>query len=271
MTGTFGPTYADAYDALYADKDYEAECDLIELLAAQHGRGSATILDLGCGTGRHAIVLAGRGSAVTGVDVSAEMLQLAERRAAEVGVQGLDLMVGDVRNFRIDRRYDVVLLMFAVLGYQVTDVDVASTLETAAIHLNPGGVVVFDVWHGPAVEALGPSVRTKSVPHGEITIRRRALGVLDPTTHTCAVDYTIEQIAQDQVIQTNHERHQMRYFFQDELGAMARQAGLEVVMASAFPDIDRPASGADWNALYVASKVEAAQSRADQPAPSRST
>src|SRR5688500_8739032 len=123
MTEIFGPTYADAYDVLYAEKDYEAECDAIELLAERHGSGSATVLDLGCGTGRHTVILAGRGKVVTGVDISPDMLEHAQRRAAERGLPTLDLQLGDVRTVRLGRRYDVVLLMFAVLGYQLTDGD----------------------------------------------------------------------------------------------------------------------------------------------------
>ena len=53
MTQPFGSDYAKSYDELYADKDYEAECDLIERVLRTYGEGKiATILDLGCGTGQ---------------------------------------------------------------------------------------------------------------------------------------------------------------------------------------------------------------------------
>lgn len=156
MTDTFGPAYADAYDALYADKDYEAECDLIQSLAAVDGCGSGTVLDLGCGTGRHAVILAGRGGRVTGVDRSPEMIAIATRRAEDAGVPSIDLRVGDIRTARVGGRFDVVLLMFAGLGYQLDDTDVVATHETAAAHLEPGGILALDVWNGPAVEVIGP-------------------------------------------------------------------------------------------------------------------
>ncbi len=54
----FGQTYADQYDLIYTEKDYEAECDLIEEVFRKYGDGEIkTILDLGCGTGNHAIPL----------------------------------------------------------------------------------------------------------------------------------------------------------------------------------------------------------------------
>jgi len=71
----FGQAYADQYDLLYHDKDYEAECDLLEEVFRRYGQEPIkSILDLGCGTGNHAILLARRGYRVTGVDLSADML-----------------------------------------------------------------------------------------------------------------------------------------------------------------------------------------------------
>lgn len=74
MTAPFGAAYAGSYDTIYGAKDYGAECSLIETLLRSHARGPvASILDLGCGTGNHAIPLAQRGYAVTGVDRSQPM------------------------------------------------------------------------------------------------------------------------------------------------------------------------------------------------------
>lgn len=251
MSGVFGASYADAYDALYADKDYDAECDLVQLLASRYGIGAASILDLGCGTGRHAVALAARGCTVTGVDVSADMLLRAEARAESAGVS-VDFVAGDVRDVRLGRRFDVVLLMFAVLGYQLDDHDVEAALATAAEHLRPGGVVIFDVWNGPAVEAIGPTTRTKAVAAGGGQILRTARGTLDTRSRTCIVEYGLEWVVDGNVVRTAKEQHRMRYFFEAELRAFARGAGCEITHASAFPDADRPANSDDWNALYVA-------------------
>ena len=71
MTGVFNEAYASAYDAMYADKSNAAECDAVVSLFRKCGDGKISrLLDLGCGTGRHAIELAGRGFDVTGVDFS---------------------------------------------------------------------------------------------------------------------------------------------------------------------------------------------------------
>jgi len=75
VSEVFGREYASVYDALYRNKDYEGEVDLIERILAEHGAsGPRRLLDLGCGTGNHALPLARRGHTVLGVDRSASML-----------------------------------------------------------------------------------------------------------------------------------------------------------------------------------------------------
>ncbi|MCX8108650.1 MAG: methyltransferase domain-containing protein, partial [Verrucomicrobiae bacterium] len=67
----FGEIYAEAYDSLYKEKDYDLEVSLLERLFQEYRAGAVhRILDVGCGTGNHAIRLAQRGYQVTGVDQS---------------------------------------------------------------------------------------------------------------------------------------------------------------------------------------------------------
>src|SRR4051794_20155002 len=118
-TAPYGELSSAIYDATYADKDYEGECDLIEKALARHGPTEVrSLLDLGCGSGGHLFPLARRGYQMAGVDVSPDMLDVARRKVAEAGLPGIDLRQGDLRSVRLGRTFDAALLMFAVLGYQ---------------------------------------------------------------------------------------------------------------------------------------------------------
>jgi SAM-dependent methyltransferase len=252
MSGPFGPKYASAYDLLYADKDYDAECDVLEQAFRAAGRPVRSVLDLGCGTGAHAVRLARRGYTVVGVDISSPMLELARQRATEAGVSDVDLVLGDVRDVRLDRTFDAVICMFAVLGYQTTDDDVRATLETVRWHLNPGGRFVFDVWYGPAVEATGPEARVKIVPIPGGALERHASASLQADGHRCLVSYRLVLHRDGQPDETADEIHEMRYFFADELSASLEGAGLSLMSLRAFPGPGEAPSEATWNVIGTA-------------------
>ena len=73
---TFG-NYSRYYNLLYKDKDYNGEVGFIHKLIQKYSPDAQNILDLGCGTGRHDALLAEKGYAMTGVDMSEEMLLIA--------------------------------------------------------------------------------------------------------------------------------------------------------------------------------------------------
>ena len=73
--------YANFYDNLYKDKDYKKECDYLEKIFNKYSpKKVKTILDLGCGTGSHDLILAKRGYQVTGLDFSKICLKWLKKR-----------------------------------------------------------------------------------------------------------------------------------------------------------------------------------------------
>lgn len=253
MTAPFGPEYAASYDALYADKDYDAECNILEGIFRRFGRPVDTVLDLGCGTGAHAIRLAQRGFEVVGVDLSDGMLQAAQRRAQRADLSAVSFVRGDIRSIRLDRQFDAVICMFAVLGYQTSDHDVSDALETVRTHLAPGGPFVFDVWYGPAVEAIGPSTRSRLITTADGELERQASATLELDSHLCTVSYRlISRLAGRPEVVTD-EAHRMRYFFHDELDHFLGSAGLSLIDLVPFPNVTVPLSPESWNVLGTAS------------------
>jgi SAM-dependent methyltransferase len=253
VTGEFGEPYADLYDAVYGDKPYGAECELIERLLLAHGEhGGRRLLDLGCGTGGHAIPLARRGWQVTGVDRAPEMLARAGAKLAERPEVRLELIEGDVRTVDLGREFDAALMMFAVLGYQTGNRDVAAALSVVRRHLRTGGLFVFDVWYGPAVLAQRPTARFRVVPVADGRVLRQADGELDVPRHLCTVHFHLWRLRGERVIAETEERHTMRFFFPLELEAFLAGADLELVRLGAFPDFDRDPDETTWNVLGVA-------------------
>jgi len=253
----FGSVYADCYDAIYQEKHYQAECDLIERLFKMYGDGQIkTVLDLGCGTGNHVLPLSMRGFEVIGVDRSESMLAQARKKAAQSlpAVRDAFYQV-DIRSVDLGRRFDAVLMMFAVLGYQLENADIMGVFRAARRHLNPGGLLLFDVWYGPAVLLQRPSERVKIIPTSTGKIQRVASSELDTSRNVCTVRYHVSTFAAEQLVNEAEEEHTVRYFFPLELTLFLESTGFTCVRLGAFPELDMDPDEQTWNVLCAARAV----------------
>jgi SAM-dependent methyltransferase len=159
---------------------------------------------------------------------------------------------GDIRTIDLGKQFDCALMMFAVLGYQLENVDILSALENARKHLRPDGILIFDVWYGPAVLHLRPSERAKVIPTEGGQLIRFASGNLDVLRQLCTVNYQVWQIQNDRVTTRVDENHQMRYFFPMEIDLLLKSTGFSALRLGAFPDVDRDPDENTWNIVVVA-------------------
>src|SRR5438445_3704818 len=103
---------ANFYDHLYEGKDYAAEADYVDALIQRYLPAAQSLLDLGCGTGRHAIKFTEKGYSVVGVDRSPEMIAKAHGHRKKLPLhvrERLTLERGDIRDLRLDRHFDAGL------------------------------------------------------------------------------------------------------------------------------------------------------------------
>ncbi|MDY0278834.1 MAG: class I SAM-dependent methyltransferase [Acholeplasma sp.] len=254
MSQVFGKEYASAYDILYQEKDYNAECDLIERIIHEYSNQPAkSILDLGCGTGNHTLRLAERGYQVSGVDRSEDMLSIARAKSQEKQLS-CEFFQSDIREFRVSKKFDVIIMMFAVLGYHLENEDVLKALQTVREHLNPGGLFICDVWYGPAVLNQKPGERVKVIEDGVRKIIRMSSGELNSYHHQVMVKFHVWDIQGDRVISETREEHAMRYFFAQELHLMFEINGIKIIDLSDFLEINRKPDLNTWNVILIGKK-----------------
>ncbi len=213
--------YSHIYDILYREKDYAAEATYVIDRLNDLQASNRTLLELGCGTGRHALALAQMGYSVTGVDLSADMLTHAWKRlenAPQEIRKQVEFVQGNVQSFSTDRVFDAVISLFHVLSYQITNTEVCAMLNTAARHLRPGGLLLMDFWYGPAVLHLRPEDRDKEIKTDELTVRRHTRSSLFTAENRVDVHFDTVAVDRNGSIQLqSNETHQIRYFFLPEL------------------------------------------------------
>jgi SAM-dependent methyltransferase len=254
MSGVFNDLYAENYDLVYQSKNYEREVEAVSRIMTQYGSGAIrTVLDLGCGTGRHAVLLAARGLDVMGVDQSEPMLARARERAAERKTSGkVELTRGDVRNLDLGRTFDAALMMFNVLGYMWSNDDLLAALRGIRRHLPDDGLFAFDIWYGPAVVTDPPRNEMKEWSTSKGAVIRYSSGCLQPHEQRCDITIRLLAIENGKVSADGKELHKVRYFFPLELDVALRATGFRLLTIRKFPQIDEEPSVDAWGAIVVA-------------------
>jgi SAM-dependent methyltransferase len=255
MTKVF-EDYARFYDLLYAEKDYAAECDYIEKLFVRYSTVKIhSLLDMGCGTGGHALLLAERGYKVVGVDLSKRMLEAAEAKALQRQLD-LSFLRDDIRNIELGNQFDAVISMFAVMSYQTTNADLLDAFGSARRHVRDGGIFIFDCWYGPGVLSEHPAERLKTLESQTHTIYRFAAPVLHTDQNRVDVHYTLINIDKATNIATViSEDHRMRYLFTEEVEMLAGKKGFTLLAVHPFMEMDKGVSEKEWNAAFVLKAV----------------
>lgn len=135
---TFGPL-------MFGEAQFTEAAAQVPLLLERLGLAAgATVLDLGCGPGRHALPLARAGLEVTAVDTSAELLEQLRCSAADEGLE-IEALQADMREFSLAEAYDAVLVMWTSFGYFEDESDHSEVLQRIVESLRPGGVLLLDL------------------------------------------------------------------------------------------------------------------------------
>ncbi len=139
---------APIYDRLNDTVDYNAWADYMEACFRRYGQtagGVRSVLDLGCGTGSMTRELARRGYDMTALDLSAEMLSVAEARIRADGLDHVLFIEEDMCSFELYGTVDAIVCCLDGVNHLTAREDLAACFSLVSNYLNPGGVFLFDV------------------------------------------------------------------------------------------------------------------------------
>ena len=206
---------ADLYDAIYAFKDYGAEALKIRQFLARECPHAATILDVACGTGEHARLLPG--FEVDGIDLEPKLVEIA-RAKNPAG----NFSLGDMREFQLGKRYDVVQCLFSSIGYLLTAQDIVAALSRFGAHLTPGGVILVEPWISPADYKPG-SLHMQTVDRPDLKICRMTVAQREGDISILHFHYLI---ATREGIREAKEVHRLALIPTEQMASYFEAAGL---------------------------------------------
>jgi len=157
------------YHILYSNRDEsEAEVFLTNLMNHMAVPKGASILDLPCGKGRHTLFLAEKGYTLTGADLSAASISLAQSYAPE----GVTFLVHDLRKPAWNEAFDYVLNLFTSFGYFETEAEDKAAFTTLSRALKKDGSLVIDFMNVTRAVNLLKEEETKVMQGIEFQLKR---------------------------------------------------------------------------------------------------
>lgn len=214
---------AQFYDAIYAahGKNYEREAFRLRELIETHKQSSGRqLLDVACGTGAHARLLA-TWYEVQGLDVDEQMLEVARRRCP-----GMPLHLADMRSFDLGQTFDAVLCLFSSIGYARNPQGLEDAIGRMTVHLRPGGVLLVEPW-------ILPDQFKAGTPHA-LLVNQPELKIARLTTSRVCDRLSIIEfhylVAAASGIEHLTENHELFLFTDAEYRGALTRAGLAVTV-----------------------------------------
>jgi len=136
--------FAYLYDRLMDDVPYDKWVELLLAAKQEYQIEGSNLLDLACGTGELSVRLAEKGFAVTGADISSDMLSVAQNKAAEQGLS-VFFMEQDMSQLEDLPLFNIIGIFCDSLNYLQTEEQVVKTFKGVYEYLEEGGLFLFDV------------------------------------------------------------------------------------------------------------------------------
>jgi SAM-dependent methyltransferase len=234
------------YDLLYQNKDYRDEAQYYSGIIQKNRPLAKTMVDFGCGTGKHDVYFAEKGFEVSGVDLSQGMID-----KAVAGKSGITFQQGDIRSIQLDQKFDVAVALFGVMTYITDNDDLIKNFTNVIKHLHPKGLFVFDFWYGAGVLSDKPKVAIKREKNQKYSIVRMVEPTLISNDNRVEIRSTFHVFDKEKrLIDIVYDVYSARYFFIPEIKMLAKQTGFNILSFQESLS-DKPMNSQNWYGLCV--------------------
>ena len=243
-------SFAGVYDLFMDNIDYPAWCTYLTGILKEYGIEDGLIAELGCGTGSMTELLAAEGYDMIGIDNSPDMLEVAQEKRVESGLDILYLMQ-DMREFELYGTVRAVVSICDCMNYILEEEDLLEVFCLANNYLDPGGIFVFDL-NTPYKyrEILGDSVIAEN--------REECSFIWENTFYeedgVNEYDLTIFRKEEDDLYRKYEETHFQKAFEPERVKELIREAGMEFV--AEYDAFTREAPKSDSERLYFIAREQ---------------
>ena len=230
-------TLAVSYDRLTADVNYEAIVAFYDEILRKEGISPKSAVDLACGTGSVALLLAKKYERVIGVDLSEEMLTVAFQKALEADVN-VQFTCQSLQQMRLPRAVDLAVCALDGLDYILDPADCKEAIRLVYKALNPGGIFIFDVNTPEKLRAMDAQVFVDE--DDDVFCLWR--GEFDEETNICSYGMDLFQ-REGECWYRSFEEHKEYAYTVQQLTGFLKAAGFTHIRVYADGKLEAPGAG----------------------------
>ena len=232
---------ASSYDSLMTDGSYRKRANFLEKVFKKSAIPVHSVLDLACGTGTIACLLAERGYEVIATDGSLEMLTQAAEKASFLDGQQPLFLHQTMPRLRLHTQVDAAISTIDSLNYLTRESDIRETFRRVYRWLKPGGVFVFDVNSPYKLRRMDGQMYMDETEESFCVWRT----FFSEKTQICTYQVDLFRALEDGTWERDFEEHRERAWSEEQLELLLREAGFDSVSVSGDLTLKPPAADED--------------------------
>jgi len=240
------------YDNLYSQKDYKSECDLI----IKYSKTKDALLDIGCGTMTHSIILSDFFKDVLSTDLSAPMINVGIKKITEKGINNVTTFNGPISDIKLNTPFNTIISMFNVVNHINTVNNLISYFKTVSNLLSKDGVFIFDCWNGTACRIDPPKkIMEKSISHDFHTILTKTKTETNLFESWSLMNTDVNLYFESELVDNFSFSLLQKLWTPDVLKDICEMCGLSVVKIIPYFDDSILANEKDYRLTFICEKL----------------
>ena len=245
---TYNQFFSQHYDSFYTSKkSYQQESqNLLSIFKSNGLLLGDRILDVGCGTGEHALRIAREGYFVKGIDISPYMIQRAREKSQNV--QSVNFSCQSLQEEQ--EKYAHIYSLFNVINCLPHKAALKTFIHAASRVLNQRGTFVFDCWHAEAIVANPPLHLRDTIELPTEVVNREVVPNFDPTTLHCTLNYHYSFATKTETVV-----HHLTFFTESTIAAILAECDMKILNILGSINPQKPLTSTDRMSTYIVQKI----------------